>query len=288
VLRSPAVRGCHLEVLSGPDRGRRETFDAPTLVIGRGAADFKVVDRAVSSMHAELRWTPQGYRIRDLGSTNGTYLKGVRVIEGFVHPGGVVVVGTTSIACHWSRGSEGEAAIARPAMNHKGIVGHSPQILQVLALIERLAPSHTTVLIHGETGTGKELVAEALHQGSMRAAGPFMVLDCSAVPAHLFEDQLFGHEAGSFTGADRKAVGVFEAAHGGTVFLDEVGEIPLEMQAKLLRVLESRQIRKIGSNRLILRRPPNAATSAPTCTIALRSPRSSSRRCASAKKISNH
>jgi DNA-binding NtrC family response regulator len=132
-----------------------------------------------------------------------------------------------------------------------GIVGASPAIRGVLALIERLAPTETTVLIHGETGTGKELVAEALHGRSRRAKGPFVVLDCSAIPEQLFEDQLFGHESGSFTGARQQVQGVFESAHGGTIFLDEIGELPREMQSRLLRVLEARQFRRIGGARVV-------------------------------------
>jgi transcriptional regulator with PAS, ATPase and Fis domain len=252
-----AILGCHLEVVSGPDRGRKATFGEPIVVIGRGAADFKVSDRLVSSQHVELQWTTQGYRIRDLGSKNGTYLGSARVLEGFIDSGVVLTIGDSVISCRWEiesdrapPSSSKTALLERPA-HYRTIIGTSPKVRQVLELVDRLAPSQATILILGETGTGKELFAEAIHRGSPRAAGPFMVVDCSSIPKDLFEDQLFGHEMGSFTGADRNTSGVFEAAKEGTVFLDEIGELPLGMQAKLLRVLESRQIRKIGSNRVV-------------------------------------
>jgi DNA-binding NtrC family response regulator len=129
------------------------------------------------------------------------------------------------------------------------MVGKSAAMRHLFQLVDRFAASDATVLVHGETGTGKELVADAIHQRSPRARGPFQVLDCSAIPEQLFEDQIFGHELGAFTGAGRATAGVFEAAHGGTLFLDEVGELPLDVQAKLLRAVETRRIRRLGSTR---------------------------------------
>jgi len=118
---------------------------------------------------------------------------------------------------------------------------------QVFALLERVAPTQTTVLVDGETGTGKELVAEAIHEESPRAAGPFIVFDCSAVSSSLIESELFGHARGAFTGAVTDRAGAFELADGGTIFLDEIGELPLDLQPKLLRVLERREVRRLGS-----------------------------------------
>jgi transcriptional regulator with GAF, ATPase, and Fis domain len=130
-----------------------------------------------------------------------------------------------------------------------GMIGDSPAMRQVFALLEKVAPSNVSVLIQGDTGTGKELVAKALHAHSPRRAKPFLAENCAAVPANLLESELFGHTKGSFTGAVSDRVGHFVAANGGTVFLDEIGDMPLEMQAKLLRVLQDGEVRPVGSNK---------------------------------------
>lgn len=128
------------------------------------------------------------------------------------------------------------------------LVGDSPSMARVKKLIEKVAPTSSTVLILGETGTGKELVARAVHQYSLRRDAPFVAVNCGALPEALIESELFGHRKGSFTGADEHRTGLFEVAHGGTIFLDEIGELPKSMQAKLLRVLESGEIRRVGDN----------------------------------------
>jgi len=131
------------------------------------------------------------------------------------------------------------------------LIGGSAQMRHLFDLINRFAQSDATVLIQGETGAGKELVADAIHQASPRRDGPFVVLDCSAIPEQLFEDQIFGHEVGAFTGAGKAVAGVFEAAHGGTLFLDEIGELPLDVQSKLLRAVETRKVRRLGSTKVV-------------------------------------
>ena len=128
------------------------------------------------------------------------------------------------------------------------LIGHSPSMDQVRTLIAKVAPTHSTVLVLGETGTGKELVARAIHDQSLRADMPFVAINCGALPESLIESELFGHRRGAFTGADEHRVGLFEVAGGGTIFLDEIGELPKAMQAKLLRVLESGEIRRVGDN----------------------------------------
>jgi len=132
------------------------------------------------------------------------------------------------------------------------LIGSTPVMQKVRMLIERVAPTNSTVLVLGETGTGKELVARSLHEHSARADMPFVAINCGALPETLIESELFGHRKGAFTGADDHRVGLFEVAHGGTIFLDEIGELPRAMQAKLLRVLESGEIRRVGENKPIM------------------------------------
>ncbi|HET9917171.1 MAG TPA: sigma-54 dependent transcriptional regulator, partial [Candidatus Binatia bacterium] len=131
----------------------------------------------------------------------------------------------------------------------EGIIGESGPMLEVLSLVRRVAPSEATVLIRGESGTGKELIAQAIHYGSPRARGPLIKVNCAALPEALLESELFGHEKGAFTGAVTSRQGRFELANGGTIFLDEIGDLPLHLQAKLLRVLQEREYEKVGSSR---------------------------------------
>ncbi len=135
----------------------------------------------------------------------------------------------------------------REGWHYRNIIGQSPAMQQVFALIDRAAPVKTTVLITGESGTGKEMVAKALHEGSPRKAAPFLALNCGAIPENLIESTLFGHEKGAFTGADQKLRGYFQAANGGTLLLDEISELPLGLQSKLLRVLEENAVTPVGS-----------------------------------------
>ncbi len=244
-----SVRRCRLEVVAGPDAGLIVELAQPVILLGRHGADLALTDPKVSGVHCELRLGPDGYRLRDLGSTNGTHVRGVRVVEGYVAPGATIQVGKSAVTF-----TPLDDAVALPLWSDgrlAGMVGGSAPMRHLFQLVDRFAASDATVLIHGETGTGKELVADAIHQRSPRARGPFQVLDCSAIPEQLFEDQIFGHEAGAFTGAGRATAGVFEAAHGGTLFLDEIGELPLDVQAKLLRAVDTRKVRRIGSTRTV-------------------------------------
>lgn len=240
------VRKCRYEVVSGPDEGMVEEFAAPVVRIGRKGADMVLSDRAVSGLHAEISLSEHGYRLRDLESSNGTFAAGLRVRDIDLAPRTTMTLGKTQI-----RFIPLEDTVAYRLWQdtrYVGLVGRSWAMRNVFELIDKIAPSEATVLIHGETGTGKELVAEAIHKRSPRAAGPFVVLDCGAIPHHLMEDQLFGHERGAFTGAINTRAGVFERAHGGTLLLDEVGELPPDAQTKLLRAVETRVIRPIGSS----------------------------------------
>jgi len=240
------VRRCRLEVVAGPDAGATHVSASPVILIGRSGGDLVLSDRRVSALHAEIRLEPDGYRLRDLGSTNGTYAWGMKIIDAFIGPSTTLVVGDSAV-----RFVPLPDAVEMPLWASSrmcGLVGSSPAMRRLFETIDRIAQSDATVLVTGETGTGKELVAEAIHERSRRAGGPFVVFDCGAVPAQLFEDQVFGHEAGSFTGASRATTGVFEAAHRGTLFLDEVGELPQDAQAKILRAVETRRIRRIGGS----------------------------------------
>jgi len=143
---------------------------------------------------------------------------------------------------------EAAARKASPPSGRFGLIGQSPKMLALYALLERVCTAHVPVLIQGETGTGKELVARALHEHGPRRKKPFLAENCAAVPAQLLESELFGHKRGSFTGAVADRAGHFAAADGGTVFLDEIGDMPLAMQAKLLRVLQEGEVRPVGSN----------------------------------------
>src|SRR5512146_3162099 len=192
--------------------------------------------------------TPEGYRLKDLGSTNGTYVKGVRIVDAFIAPGSTIQVGKSAI-----KFDPLDDAVAVPLWSEARLhqlIGDSAAMRELFELINRFAQSDATVLIQGETGTGKELIADAIHQCSPRRNEPFVVLDCSAIPEQLFEAQLFGHEVGAFTGAIKPTPGVFEMAHGGTLFLDEIGELPLDVQAKLLRAVETRRVRRLGGSKL--------------------------------------
>jgi DNA-binding NtrC family response regulator len=235
-----------LHVVSGPEKGAEKIADAPEIAIGTARGNHLVLtDRAVSRHHCVITWTKEGYLLRDLGSTNGTTAAGLRVKEVYLKSGVLVGAGESSIRfdvlpdeLHEPLSDEDKYGRA---------LGQSTAMRRIFALLPRIAASDSTVLLEGETGTGKGLLAEAIHQTSPRAKGPFIVVDCSSIPPTLIETELFGHAKGAFTGAQGARAGAFEAANGGTIFLDELGELRLDMQPKLLRALEERQIRRVGS-----------------------------------------
>jgi two-component system response regulator GlrR len=231
-------------VVDGPDAGKSMERRGGTIVLGAHRdADLTLSDPAVSRYHAELRLLPEGVFVVDLGSRNGTKVGGVRVERALVPPGGTFRVGKTELAVR----AEDERVRVGGAEAFGDFKTKTNSARRVLAQMKLVAPTEATVLIEGETGTGKELLARAIHAHSARADGPFIVVDCGAVTDSLLESQLFGHEKGAFTGASEARAGAFEAANGGTVFLDELGELPLELQPKLLRVLEARTVRRLGS-----------------------------------------
>jgi len=242
------LRGYEVAVVDGPDRGASARAAGRSLIIGASPpAGLVLTDPHVSRQHARIDSEEREWVLRDLGSTNGTRVGGVRVREALLEDGAVIELGSTRL-----RFSSTEAP-TRVALSEgdgfEGLIGRSVAMRELFALLERVAPSDAPVLIEGETGTGKERIARAVHARSKRAAGQFCVFDCAAVAPTLIESELFGHERGAFTGAVDRRAGVFERATGGTVFLDELGELSLDLQPKLLRVLESGEVWRVGAQK---------------------------------------
>jgi DNA-binding NtrC family response regulator len=220
--------------------------------------DVVVDDPHVSSRHCELSLAPGGVRLTDLGSLNGTKVQGVAVQAALLQPGAVITIGTTHLLYERPLedpdapavgGDEGEdSALDLDGPSRFGdAIGSSPAMRRVFAVLQRLAPTDLTLTILGETGTGKDVLARAVHANSARARGPFVVYDCGAAAPTLIESQLFGHQRGAFTGAVDDHQGAFERANGGTLFIDEIGELGIELQPKLLRVIEQRRVARLGS-----------------------------------------
>jgi transcriptional regulator with GAF, ATPase, and Fis domain len=242
------VRRCRLEVLSGPDKGLSRDIEARQIRIGaRRGNDVQLSDAVVSGIHCEISLDEHGYRLRDLDSTNGTFVSGFRINDIYIRPGTTIQLGESKI--RFEPLEESVSVELAKATSFGGMVGEGVKMRELFARLEKIADSDATVLITGETGVGKELVAEALHEHSPRRDEPFVVLDCGSIPENLIESELFGHERGAFTGATSAHAGVFERAHRGVVFLDEIGELPLNMQPKLLRVLERKEVRRIGGSK---------------------------------------
>jgi DNA-binding NtrC family response regulator len=244
--REVAFSTFRVQVVSGPDQGASHVASAPELSIGTAAGNQLVLtDQSVSRHHCSIAVTPKGYLLRDLGSTNGTVLSGVPIEAAYVQPGATISVGKSALRFDALQ-EEIREPLADVALSGR-ILGQSTAMRRIFAVLTRIAASDSTLLIEGETGTGKGLLAEVLHQQSPRAGGPLVVIDCSSIAPTLIEAELFGHTKGAFTGAQQARAGAFEAARGGTVMLDEIGELKLDLQPKLLRALEERTIRRIGS-----------------------------------------
>ncbi len=240
VLRNDGVELGRLTLLAGRGPAARafHVGDAP-LSVGSGSDNAIVLsDRAVSRHHCRIEPGAEGVSLRDLGSTNGTWVDGLRIRRHTLRAGAVVRIGRTKLRV---------ATRGRRNGPRDDLIAGSSAMLSALAEVDRFASLSWPVLIRGETGVGKELVARALHGRGPRREGPFVALNGGGLPRELVESELFGHERGAFTGAVQAHRGAFEQADGGTLFLDEVGELPPDLQTRLLRVLDTWQVRRVGS-----------------------------------------
>src|SRR5215472_5428973 len=249
---SPAqVAVFHVAVVDGTDRGLELTLDGSQpsrVLVGKSpACALQLTDPQASRRHAALDAAEGRLRLLDLQSTNGTFVNGVCVTDAWLRGGEVIQIGGDTLRVD-ALGERSVAPVSR-ARAFGRVVGASFEMRRLYPLCERIAASAVPVLIEGETGTGKEALAESIHEAGPRAGGPFVVFDCTEVPANLAESVLFGHERGAFTGAASTRRGVFEQAHGGTLFIDEIGELPLGLQPKLLRAVERSDIRRVGGDR---------------------------------------
>jgi DNA-binding NtrC family response regulator len=207
--------------------------------------DLVIEDDFISSFHCRISHQSGRWILSDLASTNGTQVNGLKVGEAELPRHATIELGRAKLVFELSDRSEESA----PPLT--GMIGDSSAMRRVFDMAKKIAKADAPALIIGASGSGKELVARALHDGSPRASGPFLALNCGALAATVIEGELFGHVKGAFTGAVSDKKGAFEAAHNGTIFLDEIGELPLELQPKLLRVLETSSVRRVGGTKEI-------------------------------------
>jgi DNA-binding NtrC family response regulator len=248
--KSRQLQKARLVVLEGADEGKQFEIGKAKVYAGRASVnDFILEDKSISSTHFEIHAEEDGFLLRDCGSTNGTKLGGCRIKEVYLAPNASFRAGNTTLKLE-----PVDEVVEIPLSDEEhfqGVIGSSVAMREVFATLEKVAPSELTCLIEGLTGTGKERIARAIHDASRRKNKPYVVLDCSSIPRDLMESYVFGHEKGAFTGAHEKKAGAFEQAEGGTVFLDEIGELDLSLQPKLLRVLENREFKRVGGSRTI-------------------------------------
>ncbi|MDB4979442.1 MAG: sigma54 specific transcriptional regulator, Fis family [Myxococcales bacterium] len=235
-----------LLIVKGPDRGEAIAIGDLAMTVGSGPGnEVLLTDPTISRRHLVIEPRPEGVVLRDLGSTNGSFVQGARFQELTLGFGTEVTIGQTTLKYV----PQEETLDVAPSDEESfgALAGRDPKLRKLFRLLADVAQSEATVLIEGETGTGKELFAEEIHRHSPRKAGPFIVFDCGAVPKELIESALFGHMRGAFTGAVSDRPGAFEEAHGGTLFLDEIGELAPEVQPSLLRALDKHAVRRVGA-----------------------------------------
>jgi DNA-binding NtrC family response regulator len=244
-------RSFRLRVASGPDAGKEHMLDEGTTMVGTHADnDVVLTDATVSRYHLEIRVRRDGIEVRDLDTTNGTKQGGTRINS-------VVLTGATRLRLGKHTDLDVEPVDTNielgewPTDRFGDVIGTTPPMKRLFGLLAKAAPTEATILLQGETGTGKEAIAEAVHKNSRRNRGPFIVVDCGSIPHELIASELFGHAKGSFTGAAGDKQGLIEAANHGTLFLDEIGELALDLQPQLLRVLDRRQVRRVGETQSV-------------------------------------
>ena len=239
-------------VIEGVDVGREFILDpdapAPLLLGTSEVCELRLTDPTVSRRHASFEPAGRRYRLTDLGSTNGTFVDGVAVVEAFVSGGETVRCGSTAMRLEVDKAAPSPQPSA--AIRFGSTLGASVAMRRLYPLCDRLAKATIPVIIEGETGTGKEVLAESMYQAG-GSKGPFVVFDCTTISPNLVEAELFGHERGAFTGATTSRPGVFEEANGGTLLIDEIGDLDLALQAKLLRALDRGEVRRVGGQKWI-------------------------------------
>ena len=243
-------RRSQLVVLTGPEAGRVVDVQRTPFVVGKGEeCDLVLTEPTVSRTHFSIDSEQGAFVIRDLASTNGTWIDQFRIKEAWLRPGTVLRAGQAQLRFEpvFKPMDIQPAAVDR----FGSLVGGSVRMRQIFTLLSRVAQTEATVVIFGETGTGKSAVAQAIHAASPRKNGPFITVDCGAIAENLIESELFGHEKGAFTGAERMRQGALERAQGGTLFIDELVDLRLDLQPRLLRVLEEREVRRVGGNTAI-------------------------------------
>ncbi len=247
-VTSRHVRRFVVRVVAGPDEGAERQSDGTRLSIGSAEdATLRLSDPYVSRYHIEVEATDEGVTVRDLGSRNGTRAGALQVREASLRGEVEFALGRTRVLVVPGGDAVEVPLSARGAFGR--LVGASRPMREVYATLERAACTTVPVLLGGESGTGKELAARSLHEASLRRDEAFEVIDCGALPPTLIEAELFGYERGAFTGARDAHPGAFERADKGTVFLDELGELPLDLQPKLLRVLSEGEVRRLGATK---------------------------------------
>jgi two-component system, NtrC family, response regulator HydG len=245
-----------ITVISGPNQGLSVTVlptnPQPTLLGTSEACTLRLEDREVSRRHVKAQVSLGVLELEDLDSRNGTYVNGLAIRFAYLRGGEEIHIGATTLdVARIAASDDARAAVSVAASAFGRMIGKSQRMQRLYPSLEKIAASKVPVVIEGETGTGKEVLAEAIHECGPRANAPFVIFDCTAVAPSLIEAELFGHERGAFTGAVSTRKGVFEMAHGGTLLIDEIGDLELSLQPKLLRVLERSTIRRVGGDESI-------------------------------------
>lgn len=242
------LQRCKLAHVAGDASGKEYELSERRVTVGSSNdCDVVIGDPTVSAEHFVIIRDEQSYLLQDLGSTNGTYIDNSQIKEAYLRPGAVIRAGDAFF--RFESVYENVDLVPSEAPEFGGLLGKSYRMREIFTVLAKIAPTEATILLQGETGTGKGAVARAIHKNSDREEGPFVVFDCGAVAANLVESELFGHERGAFTGAVQQRRGAFEQAQGGTLFIDELAELAMELQPKLLRALEEREYSRVGSHK---------------------------------------